>query len=549
VSLPPGAVTTDTETNQMTIRVPRSLMDPGTDAWRYVIGAGLWSGSGWRPGNSLTDAPAVFNLGFRFSEPQGPSNPSYTTIPGVGNWFEDAQAAALAQRTDAFHADIDFGKLAAGVNEDPHPPGRIQARIYASQFEPYEGVRQTFPSYGTRLQPYILVVPQGVGSRPRLTLALHSGNSTYTQYAVNNPNLYKEFGDDRRSLVLTPFGRGPDTNYIGAGEADVIEALGDVQRHFDVDRSSLAVTGYSMGGYGAWRLAVHWPDLFGRLWTGEGLPAYQGWAPPAPPEPGGQVTNTNPLVDNLRWVPLMQWAQVTDEINPYSGVRAQQDRLGALGLRSQLWTYTSGDHFSQSIQDQWQPAADFLGSPRVKQHPSRVDYAFLPEADAPDFGLRADHAYWVSDLRARTTTGDPQTAPARAEIVARSLGFGQANPVPQTFAQPAPQTAAPSPTAIDGTTWARIARTRKRNALRVKLQNIRSGVIDGVAARLTGTGPLRVRVNSDGPGSVRLKLRLPDHVHVAILGGSAGGWSATADRNGVTFDVQSGTRTFVISGG
>src|SRR5436190_7911394 len=366
--LPAGAVSMDPASNQMTIRVPRSMMDPGNATWRYVAGVGLWSGAAWKPvpavvqptadqaasGSPVAAAPAVYNLAFRFNEPQmAGAAPPYTTFPGIGNWFEDRQASLLSQRTTGdFHADIDFGKLAAGASAWLHRPGRVQARIFASRFEPYEGVRAGFPGYGTELQPYILVVPPSYSpNQPaRLTLALHSGDATYTQFAVNDPHLYDELGDQRRSLVLTPFARGPDTQYTGVGEADVFEAWADVARHFALDSESVALTGYSFGGYGAYRLGVHYPDLFGRAFTGVGLPGIQGWAPPAPPEPGGEISNTYQLVENVRGVPYLDWAQATDEINPYSGVRALADRFDALGLRNELWTFTSGDHFLLAIE-------------------------------------------------------------------------------------------------------------------------------------------------------------------------------------------------------
>src|SRR3954454_763469 len=270
-ALPAGAVSMDLTTNQMTITVPRSLMDPGDATWRYFAGTGLWGGSAWKPvpagvqpssetaasGNPLMGAPAVYNLAFRFDEPQGSQK---------GSWFEDAQAAELASRSDTrFHEDVDFAALAAAPGNWLHAPGRVQARIFASHFQPYEGVRQQYPGYGTRLQPYILVVPSG--TLRALTLALHSGNSPYTQYAVYDPKLYKELGDQRGSLVLTPFGRGPDTTYTGIGEADVFEAWADVARHFTLDPAQTGLFGYSMGGYGAYRLAVHNPDLFGRVLT------------------------------------------------------------------------------------------------------------------------------------------------------------------------------------------------------------------------------------------------------------------------------------------
>ena len=43
-ALPAGAVTIDQATNQMTIRVPRTTMEPGTATWRLVAGAGLFTG-------------------------------------------------------------------------------------------------------------------------------------------------------------------------------------------------------------------------------------------------------------------------------------------------------------------------------------------------------------------------------------------------------------------------------------------------------------------------------------------------------------------------
>jgi hypothetical protein len=294
---------------------------------------------------------------------------------------------------------------------------------------------------------------------------------------------------------------------------------------------------------------VHNPDLFGRVFTGVGLPANQGWAPPLPPEPGGQVSNTNPLLENLRWTPIMQWAQVTDELNPYSGVRAQQDRLAALGLRSRLWTFTSGDHFLLALQDEWAGARDFLGSAPVTRDPSRVDYAFLPQADAPEFGLRADHAYWVSRLKARNTSGDVQTAPARAEITARSLAFGQDDPVTSSVVEPGTGSGPPMPTSVEGVDWVRIPRLAARNALELRLQNIAAAWIDGDRARLDGNRVLRVTLTSDGAGTAHLRLRLPANATVVLVAGGGPGWAASATTRGVTFTTASGTATYEVRPG
>jgi hypothetical protein len=562
-ALPAGAVRIDRATNQMTIRVPRSIMDPRGSSWRYVAGTGLWGGHGWKPvpagaqptdtaaasGNQVVGAPAVYNLAFRFHEPSTSKvGPPYTTAPGLGNWFEDAQAAALRNRTTGgLHADVDFGRLARRATAWAHAPGRVQARIFASRFQPFEGVRADFPGYGTRLQPYVLVIPASYrrGHPAPLTFALHSGDSSYTQYAVFDPNMYRQLGDQRHSLVLTPFGRGPDTKYIGIGESDVFEAWADAARHFTLDPRRVALTGYSFGGYGAYRLGMHYPDLFGRAFTGVGLPADQGWNPPAPPVPGGQITNVYPLAGNARWVPYLDWAQATDEINPYPGPRKLQDRFTELGLRSQLWTYTSGDHFAlAAVGDEWAGARDFLGAAHVKGDPSRVDYAFLPQAETPALGLRQDHAYWVSRLRARNRSGDPRTDPAVASITARSRAFGEGDPRTRRVVTSGAGAGPPMPSSIDGVEWTGIPHRSRRNALAVRLANVASVVLDGCRARLRSRRPVRVSITSDGRATVRLVLPFARGTAVASHGAGAGG---SASRTAAVLTVRRGTSSFVVT--
>lgn len=554
--LPDGSVSLDLERNQMTISVPRSIMDPGSASWRYFAGTGLWDGSGWKPvpagvqptsdtaasGNPVTDAPAVYNLAFRFNEPVGNLK---------GNWFEDAQAAALAARdTTPFHADVDFAELAAGSERWLHAPGRLQARVFASHFQPYEGVApQQLPvvGFGTTLQPYILTVPPSYdGGAAPLTLALHPGNSSYAVYAVNDPNLYRQLGDERGSFVLTPFARAPDTRYQGLAEADVFEAWADAARHFNLDPSRTTMFGYSIGGFAAYRLAVHNPDLFARVVTAVGLPADQGWAPPAPPAPGGQVSNTNPLLDNLRWTPIMQWAQAVDELNPYTGAHAQQDRLSALGYRSRFWTFTNGEHFTLVLEDEWAGARDWLGDAHVESEPDRVDYAFMPQADAPELGLRADHAYWVYDLQARVRDGDPQTAPARAQISARSLAFGRGDPQTATVREPGAGAGPPAPTLVEGVDWTAVPSTTRRNALRLRLVNVATATLDGVRARLDGRKRLDIALDSDGAGRVRVALPLPAGATVRLVSGGGSGWSADTDTGGLTVTTGAGAAAYVV---
>ena len=552
-TLPAGAVRMDRGRNQMTIRVPRSVMDPGRATWRYVAGAGLWNGSGFvavpaavaptaetpASGTTARPAPAIFNLAFRFDEPQA---------RGQAIWFENGQSAALAAGTSgSFRADVDFARLAARRNGYVHAPGRKQARILPSRLRVPEGVRDTFPQFGGRLQPYLLYVPPGYRrGRPRpLTFGLHSAGANYTQWGSLSPKQPQQLGAERGSFYVTPLARGPDGWYTDEAEVDFFEVWSDVARRFSLSPRSVALSGYSMGGYGTFKLGTQWPDLFGRAFTTVGPPGRRAWVPPNPPTEG-QSTNSNLVLENARWVPFLNWAGTADESVPYAGLRAQQARFDALGLRSQLWSFAVA-HLTLAAIDEWAAARDFLARARVKRDPPRVDYAFMPDADRRALGLVHDHAYWVSRLRVRDRSGDPRTDPARGEVSARSRAFGVGAPVTRKVSLPLQGN--PLPTAIEGTEWARLPRRRKANALALRLQNVRSLRVDGRRARLRGDRCLKISIASDGAASVRLSLAFARGARVARgtrCGQGRRAGRAVVSRRGVTLPAVAGRSSYVI---
>ena len=471
--LPRGAVKIDLRTNQMTIRVPRSLMNPGRKTWRYVAATGLAAGAGF-----ATPFPGILNLAFRFDEGQP---------RGQGTWFEADQAKALAGGTSGrFHADVDFAKLAAGVNRWIHAPGRKQARIYPSRLNVPEGVRRSFPEFGGRLQPYLVFVPKSYRRTHRagITFALHSLSATYTQYAVFSPNQPQQLGDDEGRFYVSPLGRGPDGWYTDEAEVDFFEVWADLARHFRVDPNHVALSGYSMGGYGTYKLGLQWPDLFGAAFTTVGPPVAPGYL------------NTRQLIENARWLPYLNWAGRTDMSVPIGLVRAQQQRFDDLGLRSQLWTYPGG-HLNLAAGDRWEGARAFLAGSTVTRNPRRVDYVFVPQADNRRLGLVHDHAYWVSGLRARTQ--------ARAQISA--LGSRASDPVVERIdswnGKP------PEPESVTGSDWTGTGNVRPANQLGLMLANVSRARIDGAGAGLTGKRCVHVSISSDGPARVALDLRLP----------------------------------------
>ena len=337
-----------------------------------------------------------------------------------------------------FHADVDFGKLEDGVTDDSGvPTAGPMDRILASHFATAQGVDYSAtcgdagPCAGElrgRLQPYAVYVPHspapagGYG----LTLLLHSLAANYNQFSDSrNQSQLGERGPG--SIVITPEGRGPDGWYYDQPGADTFEVWADVASHYQLDPAWTAISGYSMGGYGTYKLATQYPDLFARANPVVGPPGLGIWVPPADPVPGGAASNTNRMLASVRNVPFLIWDGSVDELVPVAGAVAQAQTFDQLRYRYAFDLFTTSDHFALAVNDQYAPAADFLGTASVDRDPAHVSYVVNPTMDFPDAGTVADHAYWLSGLRLRDGSG----AAPLGTIDARSEGFGLGDPPAQ----------------------------------------------------------------------------------------------------------------------
>ena len=85
-----------------------------------------------------------------------------------------------------------------------------------------------------------------------------------------------------------------DSLWRGAPVTGAFEMLERTVREFKGDRSRLYLAGLSMGGYGAWELALLHPAVFAAI------VAVCGGVSPSTPLPGLQVTTSGP--DPFAWV-------------------------------------------------------------------------------------------------------------------------------------------------------------------------------------------------------------------------------------------------------
>ena len=550
------SINTDLEANQMTVSVPRALSNPrGT--WQTTVATGLYDPTtgGWlkptfsatatRPGGASAgdlQPSGIFNLAFRFDEPYLADD-----VPP-----DTAQASALNKHAPTtFAHDIDFAALDAGVTQSTVAETGTMARIFASRLDLGEGRNlDASPQYLGQLQPYSLYVPTTYDpDRPAgFTFNLHSLSEHHWQY--NGTTGVQQIGEARGNLVATPMSRGDDGWYQNEAEYDAFEVWNDVARHYNLDPDRAAVSGYSMGGYGTYRLGTLYPDLFGKAFSVVGPPADGIWVPPARPT-GGAETLTNSWLENARNLPYLNVAATLDELVPFAGTRAQNLGAPELGIRGfdqhgyrfRFVVYETADHLILAELGYDMPySTAFLGESRVDRNPYHVTFSYVPATDDAELGLVHNHAYWVSDLAiADPAAGSPLP---KATIDAISHGFGLADPTSSFSVTPGTE---PLPYTEFSRSWDEFPSAPVENKLTMTLTNLAEATIDLARAQLNPKKELTLSIDSTTGSTLHLVGRFDPKSVVLMDGSPLPG--ATVGKNGVDLPVVPGTHTYTIKKG
>ncbi len=531
---PAPSVSVDMARRQITVEVPHSEWEPGASTVRLAAGVGLWNeaaGSYLLPGAEASatqpggagagpSPPAFFDVAFRFNDQEPvPTTPNPGNEVNPAYWRESAQAQALASGDiSQFHAEVDFAKLKAKESDDMDgqptgvPVSGVFDRILASHYSDGQGADYATGGCGSssecigamrgQLLPYAIYVPSGPAPSRGwgLTLLLHSLSANYNQFSgTRNQSEFAARGQG--SIVITPSGRGPDGWYYDHAGADTFEVWADAAAHYKLDPSFTDIAGYSMGGYGTYKFTSQFPDLFARAQPTVGPPAEGVWVPPAPPT-GGEQSNTERMLGSVRNVPFEIWDETTDELVPIAGVLKQIERLDELGYRYQFDQFQAGEHLTLAINDEFQPAADFLGTETVDRNPSHVTYVYNPTMDFPGDGTSAGHAYWVYGVSLRDGSG---SAPL-GTVDVRSAGFGKGDPPAGETTHGAGALTGGKIPAIPYTSqsraWAPAPAEPAADALTITATNVSAFTIDAKRAKIDCNAALRV--TTDGPVQVTL---------------------------------------------
>jgi len=150
-------------------------------------------------------------------------------------------------------------------------------------------VRRAFKSkLDDSLQPYSIRFPKKFesGKKYPLVVFLHGSGEDDRWLKHAAPSIY-DMADSFNAFILTPKGRGVSDCYThNHANDDVIEALMDVYKVFPVNEEKIILAGFSMGGYGVYRVGYEFQKYFagflvlsgdpsvGRKWCGTDHPDF-----------------------------------------------------------------------------------------------------------------------------------------------------------------------------------------------------------------------------------------------------------------------------------
>jgi pimeloyl-ACP methyl ester carboxylesterase len=289
-------------------------------------------------------------------------------------------------------------------------------------------VLSTEPQFLGRVQPYSVCLPAtyAPGRKLPLTLLLHSLALGQNQFAAIDPRLLHQVCDGRDSVVVTPLARGPSCWYFDEGELDVWEVWARVAEQLGTDPNRTVISGYSMGGYAAYKLGLTYPEVFAQAVVLAGPPTCGVRLLPDVDIPGDLDPNSHcaregetwRLLVNGRWLPFVIAHGVLDELVPITSVLPQVLELDRLGYRYRFTVYPFEDHIAFALEDKFDDPISHMGTDLRQGDPGHISFAWYPELVRPDLGIGPHQVWWLSEL-----TADPQTTATRrtmASVDARS---------------------------------------------------------------------------------------------------------------------------------
>ncbi len=309
----------------------------------------------------------------------------------------DAGEVAYVGDYDGFEWPAAIASLAGGGGA----PGGYQPAYYEYAFD---------ADNDGSPQPFLVDVPPDYDPERAwpLIVYLHGYHGNVDMIRKWDSRGIADLAKEAGYLVVAPHGRS-ETDFVGVGEADVLQALREAQRYYNVDPERVYLSGGSMGGYGSLNLALRYPRLwvaavanaafadmliFGGLPRDELLP-FRRW----------HFLRSNPvdLAGNAPSLPIFaQYGGADTSVPPDNAARFAEARHAEAGFYEHN-IVPGGGH---AVCEQFAPGLEWLKGRVRDPWPAFVRHK--------TFSLRHGRSYWTRILDIRTW-GEAAEIEARAE--------------------------------------------------------------------------------------------------------------------------------------
>jgi predicted esterase len=236
----------------------------------------------------------------------------YEGISAIAEWYDEIKK--LFER-------VDKGEPAL------FPPGSIGRYAHRSDID-------------DTLQPYTVYIPRDYDERSPtpLFVALHGSGVNDISYGFEIANLLVA-ARMRRGLpsmiMIAPQARGLSDWYLGDSGKEVIECIHHIEALYNIDEKNIVLQGFSMGGYGAWRLSLLNPELFKAV-------VVQSGAISPPPYLKGE--NILDLLDRGKGLEFLIVHGAKDNAVPVENARKAVQKLKELGIKHKYIEVKDGFH-------------------------------------------------------------------------------------------------------------------------------------------------------------------------------------------------------------
>ena len=297
----------------------------------------------------------------------------------------------MIQMLDTLKDDIDYFRTKRG---------RVK-RVYTSEMD-------------GSLQPYDVMTPDHYDPEIQYALLvnLHGYEVDIQMYrnflwADSDPAL-----DDLQLIKAAAYGRR-NHYYTGAGESDVLQVIHEIQKHYSVDENRIYLAGASMGGYGTWKIALNYPDLFAAISPLCGPSNLQNVNSFHFPSGGKDqlLAAFSPVnyVENASYLPADIQHGAVDETVSVEHSRQMVKRYKALNLEHRYTEYPQVGHSVWNNADADTSPLPYLLQFSRNPYPKKVTHK--------TFFLRHGKSYWMTILG---KTDWNQFAAVEAEILSGS---------------------------------------------------------------------------------------------------------------------------------